>query len=181
VTRSAAWAFSDESERGSTMLLGLLLVPVGEVHQARRALQALLLPGQRRIHTSDESARRRRQLLDVVASLDASAVVLTLRRPASLRRAGARDALLTAAAHEVTRRRVVTWVLDAQHPAQAVRDRRAIDQALRGITSPPIYDHHSAASEPLLWAVDAVVWAVGAGNDWRRRVEPIVTIRRIEP
>jgi hypothetical protein len=62
-----------------------------------------------------------------------------------------------------------------------VRDRRAIDQALRGITSPPVYDHRSAAAEPLLWAVDAVVWAVGADDDWRRRIERIVVFRRIEP
>ena len=83
------WVFSDESERGSTMLLGLLFVPVGGVQDGRRALQALLLPGQRRIHTSDESARRRRQLLDVVGALDATGLVLTLRRPSSLTRVAA--------------------------------------------------------------------------------------------
>ena len=47
-------------------------------------------------------------------------------------------------------------------------------------TSPPVYDHRSSTSEPLLWAVDAVVWAVGAGGDWRRRVDPIVTVRRVK-
>jgi hypothetical protein len=29
--------------------------------------------------------------------------------------------------------------------------------------------------------VDAIVWAVGAGNDWRRRIEHLVSVRHIEP
>jgi hypothetical protein len=176
-----AWAFSDESERGNLMLLGLLLVPAGAVHDARRDLRGLLLPGQRRVHTSDESARRRRQLLDVVASLDATAVVLTIRRPADVRRAEARGRLLAAAAAEVVARHVVTWILDDQHPAQAARDRYDLDHSLRGIPAAPVYDHRPSASEPLLWAVDTIVWAVGAGEDWRRRVEHTVSVRRIGP
>jgi hypothetical protein len=33
----------------------------------------------------------------------------------------------------------------------------------------------------MLWAADALSWAVGAGGDWRRRVDMIVTIRHVEP
>jgi hypothetical protein len=175
------WAFTDESERGSVMLLGLLLVPTGAIHEARRELRALLLPGQRRVHTSDESGRRRRQLLDVVAGLDATAIVLTLRRPSGLRRTEARSRLLAEAAVQAVTRNVVTWILDDQHPAQAARDRQVLDLAFRDLPTAPVYDHRQSASEPLLWAVDAVVWAVGAGNAWRRRTNHLVTVRRIEP
>jgi hypothetical protein len=174
------WAFSDESERGSLMLFGLLLVPAGAVHDARRELRELLLPGQRRVHTSDESARRRRQLLDVVRGLDAGAVVFTIRRPAVTSRAAARSRLLATAAVEVVGRHIVTWILDDQHPAQAARDRQDLEGALRGVPTPPIYDHRPSASEPLLWAADAIVWAVGAGKDWRRRIENMVSVHRIE-
>jgi hypothetical protein len=175
------WAFTDESERGSLMLLGLLIVPTGAIHNARRELRGLLLPGQRRVHTSDESARRRRQLLDLVARLDGSAVALTLRRPADLRRTEARSRLLAEAAAQAVARGVVTWILDDQHPAQAARDRQDLDHALRDLPTAPVYDHRPSASEPLLWAVDAVVWAVGAGNAWRRRIDHFVTVRRIDP
>jgi hypothetical protein len=108
----------------------VLLLPAGVVHNARRELRGLLLPGQRRVHTGDESARRRRQLLDVVAGLDATALVVTLRRPADMRRAEARSRLLATAAAEVVARQVVRWILDDQHPAQAARDRQDLEHAL---------------------------------------------------
>jgi hypothetical protein len=75
----------------------------------------------------------------------------------------------------------VKWILDDQHPAQAARDRQALDHALRNLPTAPVYDHRPSASEPLLWAVDAVVWAVSAGNDGRRRIDHLVTVRRIDP
>jgi hypothetical protein len=70
------WAFSDESERGSLMLFGMMTVSTAEVVRARKELRALLLPGQRRVHTAKESPPRRRQLLDVVGGLDVEAIVL---------------------------------------------------------------------------------------------------------
>jgi hypothetical protein len=75
----------------------------------------------------------------------------------------------------------VTWILDDQHPAQAARDLQDLDHALRDRPSAPVYDHRPSTSEPLLWAVDAIVWAVGAGNSWRRQIDRLVTVRRIEP
>ena len=64
------WAFSDESERAATMLLGVMLVEPSAAGEARKALRTLLLPGQRRVHTAKESLRRRRQLLEVVANIE---------------------------------------------------------------------------------------------------------------
>ena len=49
------WAFSDESERANRMILVVAMAPPSAVHAARAQLRELLLPGQRRIHTSDES------------------------------------------------------------------------------------------------------------------------------
>ena len=44
-----------------------------------------------------------------------------------------------------------------------------------------VYDHRLSSGEPLLWAADAVIWAIGAGGDWRRRVANIADIVRLEP
>lgn len=52
------WAYSDESERGATLLFGLTVVPAHRVVEARRRLRSLLLPGQRRLHTAKESPSR---------------------------------------------------------------------------------------------------------------------------
>ena len=175
------WAFSDESERADTMLFGVLLVPAAVVAPARRELRALLLPGQRRVHTAKESPRRRRELLDVVAGLDVEAVVFSVRRPAGLHRISARETLLEHACDELARHEVASWLLDDQEPVQAARDRHVIDHHLRGTGSALVYDHRSSASEPLLWAIDAVLWAVGTGGEWRRRVGGLVDVRRIKP
>jgi hypothetical protein len=174
------WAFSDESERGSRMLLGLLVLPAGELAPARRALRGLLLPGQRRVHTAKESPRRRRELLDVVMGLELSAMVFELRRPARVHRVAGRERLLRAACGEVLARSVVMWTLDDQEPAHAARDRRTIEQSVSAQHGPLAYDHRPARDELLLWAIDAIVWAVGARGAWAANVRS-VEVRAIEP
>lgn len=56
--REIAWAFSDESERSAVMLMEVVVLDPGAVAEARRASRSLLLPGQRRVHTTHESSRR---------------------------------------------------------------------------------------------------------------------------
>lgn len=178
------WAFSDESERAGVMLMAVVVLDPGEVDAARRKLRGLLLPGQRRVHTAKESPRRRRVILDTVSDINGlSAVVLRYRRPPGVDRVGARRLLLQAATGAVVGSGVVSWVLDDQDPAQGLRDRAAIAHALAGMDRRlhPVYDHRPARDEPLLWAADALCWAVGAGGDWRRRISDQLTIREIGP
>jgi hypothetical protein len=162
------------------MLFGVLVVSESEVLRARRELRALLLAGQRRVHTAKESPARRRVLLDTVVALDVTVVVFSLRRAPGVSRAAARRRLLEAATGAVRDRGVTSWVLDRQDLAQAGRDRRAIVAAL-GTDHEITYRHQPSHEEPLLWAVDAVVWAFGAGGDWRRRVGDLVEPRQLRP
>ena len=176
------WAFSDESERAAVMLLAVVIVSPGDVEDARATMRSLLLPGERRIHTSDESVRRRRVILDAIARTDSlSAVVLRHRRSEGTNKPAARHLLLQAATGLVIGSGVSSWVLDDQEPNQKSRDRASIAHALAGVERRlhPVYDHHPSTSEPLLWAADAVCWAVGAGADWRRRIEAIITVRDV--
>jgi hypothetical protein len=178
------WAFSDESERAGVMLLGVVLVSPGEVADARRSLRALLLPGQRQVHTAKESPRRRRAVLDTVSRVQGlSAIVLRYRRPAGLGRVAARHLLLQAATGLVVGSGATAWALDNQDPAQVVRDRASIAHALEGVDRRlhPTYDHRLASSEPMLWAADAICWAFGAGGDWQRLLGDVVTVRDIAP
>jgi hypothetical protein len=178
------WAFSDESERSGVMLLSVVVLDPGDVDAARRTFRALLLPGQRRVHTSDESARRRRVILDTVARVEGlSATILRYRRSLGVGRISGRRLLLQAASGLVLGSGVTSWVLDDQDEAQRLRDRAAIAHALAGVDRHlhPVYDHHAAPAEPLLWAADAVCWAVGAGSEWQARIAGVLTVRDIRP
>lgn len=178
------WAFTDESERAGVMLLAVVIVPTAVVDDARRAMQRLLLPGQRRVHTSDESARRQHTILDTVARVeDLNAIVLRHRRSPGTGRPAARRLLLQAATGLAVGAGVTAWILDDQEPVQRTRDRSVIAHALGGVDAHlhPVYDHRASHTEPLLWAADAVCWAVGAAGDWRRRVEAILTIWDLRP
>ena len=177
------WAFSDESERSGLMLFGVVLVGTGDLAAARAQMAGLLLPGQRRVHTTDESDRRRKAVLDTVArTKGVSAVVLRYRR-AGTDRPLARHLLLQAATGLVVGSGVTSWALDHQVPAQALRDRASIAHALGGVERHlhPAYDHRPSWSEPLLWAADAVCWAVGAGREWQRRLGSTVVVRDLRP
>jgi hypothetical protein len=38
-----------------------------------------------------------------------------------------------------------------------------------------VYEHVDSTSESLLWIADIVAWCFGAGQEWRKRIDPIVT------
>jgi hypothetical protein len=43
------------------------------------------------------------------------------------------------------------------------------------------YEHLRPHEDPLLWLPDAIAWCVGAGEDWRRRIQPLLDcVRRID-
>jgi hypothetical protein len=178
------WAFSDESERAAVTLMAVVMVDPAGIGDARAVMRGLLLAGQRRVHTSDESHRRRHLILDTVAGIEGlNAVVLRLRRTLGVDRVAARQATLEAAVTVVVKAKASSWTLDDMHPAERARDRNIIGHALRRADPavPVVFDHRRSHSEPLLWAADALCWAVGIGGDWRRRVEPVVTVVDIGP
>ncbi len=69
--------FVDESCRGGEYLLAAVTVDARSVKASRTATRRMLLPGERRMHFSKETASRRRQLLDQIVRLPLSATVLT--------------------------------------------------------------------------------------------------------
>jgi len=179
----SVWAFSDESERAGLMLMAVVTIEAANIAMPRASLRALLLAGQRKVHTAKESPRRRRAVLDAVVRVEGiHATVIRLRRPPGVDHITGRRLLIAASAELVVGAGVTVWTLDDIHPAQRNRDRDTIGHALQRLDARHVaYDHRRSHTEPLLWAADAVGWAVGAGGDWRRRVEPILTVVDIPP
>ncbi len=170
-------AYADESVRGRDYMLGVTLVPSSEVKATRRALRALVLRGQRRIHFSSESNHRRRALLSDIAALETSSTIYLARhhdQPA------ARDALLTAMVHDLLKEPTARLVLESR-AGQDQRDRSVIWRAIGSSSRTRLaYGHEVGYHEPLLWVPDAVAWAWGRGGRWRQTVSDLGLVTEIK-
>jgi hypothetical protein len=93
-----------------------------------------------------------------------------------------RRRLIEASTGLIVQEAVTAWTLDDMPPSHRARDRNTIGHVLaRSGVRHVTFDHRRSSTEPLLWAADAVCWAVGAGGDWRRRVEAILTVVEVDP
>jgi hypothetical protein len=85
-----------------------------------------------------------------------------------------RERCLTALVADVAPAGASLLVLESRESMNHL-DVLILDAALRKHGSQTLeYRHLSPYEEPLLWVSDAVARAMGAGGDWRRRVEPLV-------
>jgi hypothetical protein len=173
LTRVPMHAFVDESLRGGRYLMCAVLVAPAHLAEARQALLALRMPGQRRLHMKTEHDRRRRLILDRIAALPVRA---NLYRRAG-RPTAAREACLRAMTADLLTAGVTRLVIE---PIQTLvhPDRIVLINEMQRLKRPGafVYEHLAAPLEPNLWAADAIAWAYGSGGDWRRRIQNLVDI-----
>ncbi len=163
-------AFLDESHRDAHYIVCVAMVVVEDLESARKALRALRLPGQRRIHFAAESDRRRRKLLSQIAELDLTTAIYSIRHPGDT---VARTLILAAMVPDLRSRGVVRLVIESRE-SQDRRDRADLYRTVGPDPDPTFtYRHQAPASEPLLWVPDAVAWAWGRNAEWRRRVNDL--------
>jgi hypothetical protein len=148
--------FVDETERGGHLLAATLVAPAA-LHSTRSLMRSLLLPGERRVHFKSEKDSRRKFIVSRLVDRTFEVIVVA----SSEKGDSARAVLLERLVSEAIDRGVSRLVLDS-------RDHAGI-----------VYEHIQSSAEPALWVSDAVAWCIGAGGDWVRRVNPLVT--RIEP
>ncbi|MDO5619454.1 hypothetical protein [Kocuria sp.] len=161
--------FVDESKAGAYYVVASALAAV-DVSRARRNVQRLLLPGQKRIHFTDEKDARRKQLLDAFAQLDVTVHVYLTKgmkdrqaRPLCLERLV--EDLLGAGADRLCIER---------DDSTLVADKRILADCLRGRGDAFRYDFLKASEEPLLWISDAVAWCYQRGGQWKVRSKALV-------
>jgi hypothetical protein len=163
--------FLDESKARS-YVVAAAVVPRRDVVDLRKAIAALRMKGQRRIHFAHESDSRRRMILSSLAELGVTSrvyVVVGESDPAARERCLAE---VTAEAMQLGASRLVL----EQDDSYVEFDRRVIRRQLASSAGLDRlgYMHERATAEPLLWAPDAIAWAWSRGGDWRRRVGPLV-------
>lgn len=165
-------AFVDESQRVRYMICAAIISP-DDLQAARRGLRGMLLPRQRRLHFVNDSPKRRRILLDAMRELPVRTRLYISAEKEPIARQRAIEALLV----DLLALGGQRLVIECREASQDERERRLIATAVRRRAAPAdlSYDHLRAREEPLLWVSDAVAWAYGAGPQWRRRAEPLIT------
>ncbi|MFI9382975.1 DUF3800 domain-containing protein [Kutzneria sp. NPDC052558] len=167
-------AFVDESRRGDTYLVVAALVDPRDLKKLRKLLRSLLFPGQQELHFKKETPTRRRIIIAKLVSAGVHTRIYRSSCPGTDEQARqtclARltDDLLDLGAH-----RLVLDSRDDRDRHDELTIRIALGKSARdtGLT----YEHRVSTGEELLWVADTVAWCVGAGGDWARRVEPVVT------
>jgi hypothetical protein len=166
--------FVDESKaRG--FLLAAAQIPCGAVSRVRDKVTALHLPRQVRLHFTNESPQRRRQIISAFASAgDISATVYDASGYGDDGKAG-RDAAIAQMAASAARMRASRIILERDD--SAVEQDTAIIKAQladAGVEDVVGVDHLRAREEPLLAIPDALAWCWAKGGEWRKLADPLI-------
>ncbi|MFW6188066.1 MAG: hypothetical protein ACOC84_08755 [Actinomycetota bacterium] len=162
--------FVDESKVGG-YYVAASVVAAGDVSATRRAVRALLLPRQKRIHFTDERDDRRKKLLRDFAGLEVTVCVYVAK---GLRDKEARPLCLTALAADVAASRVDHLYLE-KDDSSFETDKRVLARTFAGYQYHPRYVFPKAHEEPLLWVSDAVAWCYQKRGPWVRVAAPLVS------
>ncbi|WP_157524300.1 hypothetical protein [Jiangella alkaliphila] len=161
-------AFVDESVAGR-YIIAVVLIPASEVAAARRFMRGLLTGGQKRIHFSHESDRRRARILTGIESLGAEHRVYSTKnaRPARL-------ACLERLVPDLAAAGVQRLVIE-RDDSLVEADRRLLYQAGLDYAPELAYTHLRAKEDLLLCVPDAIAWCWSRGGQWRARVAAYTT------
>ncbi len=170
--------FVDESKVRDYILVAVV-VPSGESAALRKAVDALRMRGQRRVHFRSESDGRRRVILSALVEHGFTSRVY---RVSGRSEPVARERCLSAVTADAVSLGATRLVLE-KDDSYVDFDRRAIRRQLErdGALDRVAYLHERAYAEPLLWVPDAIAWASARGGDWLRRAAPLVSTVRILP
>jgi hypothetical protein len=170
----SAHIFVDESKRRG-FLLAAAAVESDQLAGLRRHIMALRLPGQRRLHMTSESDRRRKTIL--AAMIETAGPCVTIYQVAAHRSdREARDLAMTRLVDDAAKMGAARLIIERDEPA-VVSDRRIIrDRTTRaGCLDTLAYVHRRPHEDCLLAIPDAAAWCWAKGGDWRHRARPLVS------
>jgi hypothetical protein len=158
--------FADESKHGN-YLFGVASFAVGDMAEARKALRAMVMPGQRSLHFGNESDKRRHHLIGQILRLEVEvAIIDTCEQDAKHGRAKGLEELVRLSVNQnavmlVVERDETTYLADTQLLRKLISE--VGDDVLRFGVIP----RHE---EPLLWVSDAIAWCYQRGGIFRRKL-----------
>lgn len=169
--------YVDKSRANGYYVVATACVPAGR-SGVDKALRALRMPGERRIHFKLQQDARRRELLAAMVALD---VRCALWRVQGEREKVARRLCIEELTRVAHRDRARTLYIE-RDDTSVDADKRQIAGVLNTADAPGelAYHHLMPHEAPALWISDAVAWAYPKGGDWRRRVAPLLGERIYE-
>lgn len=161
-------AFADESSanRGAKQqeyLIGAALVPAGDCETVRDTLRPLLLPGQIKLHWTDESEARRRAIIASLCELEPMNVVIAHRSARQKKTERFRRKCLGGLYAEMAAMGVNDATLESRSPKQDKLDlAHIVGLQNSGLPRSIRITHLRGGDEPLLWIADTVLGAINS-------------------
>ncbi|SDG78973.1 hypothetical protein SAMN04489810_1298 [Microbacterium pygmaeum] len=146
-------------------LIGAALIPINLCEEVRERVRTLALPGQIKLHWTDEGESRRRTIVKRLAELAPMTVVITHLSERMRRNERCRRKCLEALYHDMVELESFELTLEHRSDAQNLQDRAHI-VALQGqgLDKRVRIDHRRGGDEPLLWIADVLLGAVNAAE-----------------
>lgn len=169
-SRPRLLGFADETVRGGTYGIAVVVVCACQIAVIRQRTRAAVRAGQVRVHFSKEGDRSRKTFLALIRACS-PAVFFTA---AEGKEVAARSECWSRLVPTLLAAGVEQLVIERLDGSER-RDRHDIWGAMSNIVTKNrlTYRHANAHDEPLLWMADAVAWSAGAGKDWQRRLPPL--------
>lgn len=134
-----------------------------DLEQVREELRPLLLPGQVKLHWTDERNSRRRKIVETLSGIDSMQVIITHQSEISKRTERHRRKCLEQMYFELSEMHVHNVTLESRQEAQNKRDLAHI-VALQGQGQSVNIrlQHVRGGDDPILWVPDAVLGALNS-------------------
>lgn len=169
-------AYLDESsavrsEERQEYLVCAAVIPVAEVEAIRERVSALRLKGQIKLHWTDESEARRKQIVTALAGLSPMTSVVTHLSDRQNKTERFKRLCLEVMYYELALMGVRNVICEARTASQDKKDRAHI-VALRNqrkVEQGFDIDHCRGGDDPLLWLPDIFLGAINSrhlGNSW---------------
>ncbi len=159
------YAFIDESQAGRYRLC-IAAVKQTHLKDIRSSLQALRLPGQRRIHMAKESDRRRKNICNsILELLGWDAIVIESSPNKKITPETRQELFLLAAQHPLWEKIEVVIIEDSN---ERVRDKRTLAWLNKYGNHKFEYRFEKPSQEACLWLADVIAWSLAKGNQWKK-------------
>ena len=134
-----------------------------DLEQVREELRPLLLPGQVKLHWTDERNSRRRKIVETLSGIDSMQAIITHQSEVSKRTERHRRKCLEQMYFELSEMHVHNVTLESRQEAQNKRDLAHI-VALQGQGQSVNIrlQHVRGGDDPILWIPDAVLGALNS-------------------